>query len=190
MRGLKFGLMAAALAGAMACAAPASADTVLFQTTTNLSDTGGFALDDYLLTPGQSWGFTLSSPASLVSADATYTLTYDQARFFEDGTPDLANTGHYSFDTVLPLYQFGDILYMISCSSQQPRNSYYESGALYQTRQVFNSLTIHADYGVDDAGEPVTFSLIAVPEPGTWALMILGFGMAGAALRARPQLAA
>jgi hypothetical protein len=27
--------------------------------------------------------------------------------------------------------------------------------------------------------------LIAVPEPGTWAMMILGFGIAGASLRRR-----
>ncbi len=32
----------------------------------------------------------------------------------------------------------------------------------------------------------VTFEAAAVPEPGAWALMILGFGVAGAALRRRP----
>lgn len=34
-------------------------------------------------------------------------------------------------------------------------------------------------------GVPVT----AVPEPGTWALMIAGFGLMGAALRSRKSLA-
>ena len=34
-----------------------------------------------------------------------------------------------------------------------------------------------------------TFSAIAAPEPGTWALMIGGFGMAGAAIRRRRSLA-
>ncbi len=35
-----------------------------------------------------------------------------------------------------------------------------------------------------------SFSLTAVPEPSTWALAILGFGMAGAALRRRSALGA
>jgi hypothetical protein len=34
-----------------------------------------------------------------------------------------------------------------------------------------------------------TFAAIAAPEPGTWALMIGGFGMAGAAIRRRRSLA-
>jgi len=36
-----------------------------------------------------------------------------------------------------------------------------------------------------DAPFHLTFREVAVPEPGTWALMILGFGGIGAALRAR-----
>lgn len=38
--------------------------------------------------------------------------------------------------------------------------------------------------GPDDPGNPVG----AVPEPGTWAMMILGFGLCGAALRRRRGL--
>lgn len=36
----------------------------------------------------------------------------------------------------------------------------------------------------DNFGE-ITFNITAVPEPGAWALMILGFGATGAALRSR-----
>jgi hypothetical protein len=37
-------------------------------------------------------------------------------------------------------------------------------------------------------GEPgATLSISAVPEPAAWATMIVGFGLAGAALRRRPQ---
>jgi hypothetical protein len=39
-------------------------------------------------------------------------------------------------------------------------------------------------------GTPETFTLAGTPEPGTWALMLLGFGAAGAALRARRRAAA
>lgn len=38
--------------------------------------------------------------------------------------------------------------------------------------------------------DDVTFQAAAVPEPATWALMIGGFGLAGASLRARRRLAA
>jgi hypothetical protein len=38
---------------------------------------------------------------------------------------------------------------------------------------------VHTDFG---------FRIAAVPEPGTWALMILGFGGTGALLRRRRQL--
>jgi hypothetical protein len=49
----------------------------------------------------------------------------------------------------------------------------------------------------DDLSEPqppafsdAAFEAAAVPEPGAWALMILGFGMAGAAMRGRRRLTA
>lgn len=52
--------------------------------------------------------------------------------------------------------------------------------ALEQGRAYFN---IHTD--VFPAGEIRGFYAAAVPEPGVWALLIAGFGLAGAALRRR-----
>ena len=43
--------------------------------------------------------------------------------------------------------------------------------------------TVGAD--IDAVGAISTRAVAVVPEPGTWALMILGFGLAGAGLRAR-----
>jgi hypothetical protein len=45
-------------------------------------------------------------------------------------------------------------------------------------------------YGTEDEGIPfVAFSEIAIPEPSTWALLIAGFGLAGATLRRRGRAA-
>jgi len=52
-----------------------------------------------------------------------------------------------------------------------------------QIRQV--TFTSRGDFmSIDD----VSFTLSAAPEPATWALMISGFGMAGASLRARRRM--
>jgi hypothetical protein len=45
-------------------------------------------------------------------------------------------------------------------------------------------------YASFSSGSSASFSAGVVPEPGTWALMILGFGGAGAMLRSRRQLSA
>ena len=50
-------------------------------------------------------------------------------------------------------------------------------------------------YGADEAnpisfytdGNPITVTVSAVPEPATWAMMIIGFGGAGVAIRRRRQ---
>jgi len=54
---------------------------------------------------------------------------------------------------------------------------YYDFGGDYVTSITFNSS--------DDAFEFDGLAGTAVPEPGTWALMILGFGGAGAMIRRR-----
>lgn len=56
---------------------------------------------------------------------------------------------------------------------------------IYQLTAGFYTQQTTYDFTVDR----VTFG-VAVPEPGTWALMILGFGTAGAALRRRRRATA
>jgi hypothetical protein len=44
--------------------------------------------------------------------------------------------------------------------------------------------------GYPQNGTPGTFSVTAVPEPATWAMMLVGFGGLGAAMRSRRKLVA
>ena len=76
----------------------------------------------------------------------------------------------------------------------------FQAGHQYEAQLIFDSFV----NGVDDGtGVPITarndlrtdvfFDVptpVSVPEPASWALMLLGFGALGAALRSRPRLAA
>jgi hypothetical protein len=58
--------------------------------------------------------------------------------------------------------------------------------------KAFEKITFTADKGIEDIRQvALAPGVAAIPEPGTWALMIVGFGLAGAALRRqREQTAA
>ncbi|HWI86921.1 MAG TPA: FxDxF family PEP-CTERM protein [Sphingomonas sp.] len=54
------------------------------------------------------------------------------------------------------------------------------------TAFALNVVTIHGhSYGNASYGANVSFIPLSTPETGTWAMMVIGFGMAGSALRAR-----
>lgn len=60
-------------------------------------------------------------------------------------------------------------------------------GSEYEIYSNSSWLNLYLD---SDYGTEYTYSFRAVPEPTTWAMMVLGFGLAGAGLRRRrPQLA-
>ena len=61
--------------------------------------------------------------------------------------------------------------------------SHFDTGA--GTYSVTQRYTISAAAAAGDRSASPTITLGAIPEPGTWALMILGFGGAGAMLRRR-----
>ena len=54
-------------------------------------------------------------------------------------------------------------------------------------RQVARFFTLYAETLISEIN--VNFEVSAVPEPATWAMMIAGFGLAGAALRRRSKAA-
>uniref|UniRef100_UPI00286B0922 PEPxxWA-CTERM sorting domain-containing protein n=1 Tax=Phenylobacterium sp. TaxID=1871053 RepID=UPI00286B0922 len=58
--------------------------------------------------------------------------------------------------------------------------------------QAWSTGTLNLYYWDENAGDNtgfVTASISAVPEPVTWTMMILGFGLAGSALRRRRAMA-
>lgn len=78
--------------------------------------------------------------------------------------------------------------------------SFTFQGGAPQPANIFATTLVASGYGVLEAGESIaagSFSVTrvttpppvgAIPEPGTWALMLLGFGFVGAAMRRRPAI--
>jgi hypothetical protein len=57
------------------------------------------------------------------------------------------------------------------------------NGSGFANPNIINSITTGGRFGPN-----FTYTLAAVPEPATWAMMIIGFGMAGTAMRTRRRV--
>jgi hypothetical protein len=75
-------------------------------------------------------------------------------------------------------------------NSQNPTRSRSGSVTLAQGQFLAFIVNNGGSYSNDSTGFNFTLTSAAVPEPSAWALMILGFGGAGAALRGRSRRAA
>lgn len=104
------------------------------------------------------------------------------------GTPQLSPSGHYQFDQVFhftpPHVDLYGWLFSLASGPYNEVNFYSPGGGP----------AIIVDWGtLDGASSQITTAILtvsSVPEPTTWALMILGFGLIGATLRRRhPVLA-
>lgn len=67
----------------------------------------------------------------------------------------------------------------------------YETAFIHRTGTVYGKMTLLTPYTKNKVYPhkdlTQSFAIAAIPEPGTWTLMIGGFGLAGAALRRRRQ---
>ena len=82
-----------------------------------------------------------------------------------------------------PLSPFGGV----SLSAGNLTCSYADRGYLAQGEAIVAVINRAGSYGSDSTG--LNFTLTAVPEPASWALLIAGFGLTGAVLRRRRAVA-
>ncbi|MDG6080146.1 PEP-CTERM sorting domain-containing protein [Erythrobacter litoralis] len=149
-----------------------------------------------------------SGMVTSTSTDTTATLDYSARGF--DGTWTLAGvsdvTGSYTFDfTSEGFYSFFAVTAAASAFSGETVFSLYDAGpanccaspsnGFLYTGSVMLDLVAGQEFGFRLSGANFdsaqtlrgTFSVVqatgAVPEPATWALFILGFGVIGAAMR-------
>jgi len=77
----------------------------------------------------------------------------------------------------------------LTITGGSPQTAFYQGlGATWAAAHAADATFANGIYDVD--GHHQGFVLGSVPEPSTWALMIGGFGLAGAMLRRRRSLAA
>jgi PEP-CTERM motif len=149
-------------------------DTTLF---TMLGDEIGSQFDKITL-QGVSGIFTGAGTYTLnhvlFEVDVNATTVHDVSGFFANtGTSDL---GPFSYN--VPYFLHIDSSDTITLGG----NSITSNGYIF----TINSLVLNS--GVGSAEGDLTFTAVAVPEPASWALMLAGFGLAGAALRRRPSV--
>ena len=156
----------------------------------------------------------LASPASAAtflftfegdgSADASGTLTTEDTPNISGGLLITGISGTYRGAPITALLAPGtfggnDNLLFPDAPSLLRFSFTFLSGAP-QPANIFATTLVASGYGVLEAGENIaagTFTATrvqtpppvgAIPEPDTWALMLLGFGFVGAALRRRPAM--
>jgi len=138
--------------------------------------------------------FNASSFTALNSLTAGQGVTIDTGVF----TPD-AGAGGQNFLSIFDLTggstvysDFGDN----TRSAWAVGSGIFQSGHQYEAQLIFDSFVSGADNGVPTTGRndlrtDLFFTVGApTPEPGVWALMILGLGLTGAMLRRRQAAAA
>ena len=140
----------------------------------NLTDDAGL----YILNGGLNLYNVANGPANIVTAGTAF-----DARLSRDGS-----TG------VITGYLNGVLQFSYTDTS----NSYLASTNLYflrdDTRQNGEDSAGSADFirisDVATGAPPVSTTVAAVPEPASWALMLVGFGSVGFAIRRRQKVAA
>ncbi|KRB48918.1 PEPxxWA-CTERM sorting domain-containing protein [Phenylobacterium sp. Root700] len=207
-------LVTVALAATALTAVPATAAQILYLSGSNYAEAvhndgqaagnsitlktqpGGYLVDytanaGAALTPNGNGFGKQNGPFSLVTVDP---LTVGFSKMGFTLTPGGKNNLNYKFDVLVNFVGGGSQL----LSGLLPSNGKVDIWA--DTGEVFDSLTIQNLQGrakSKDSWAPYNFSdirhtsfdavalMTAVPEPATWAMMIIGFGAVGSMVRRR-----
>jgi len=177
----RFILAAAASAAAIVAAAPASAVTYVSNLGTVSVPPDAFFTPSLLVSTGTVdayYNFTLASDFAVNGA--SFTSTNPNAVSFTSvgvysGTATGASAGtptgtRFAFNGLQETNSFGNGIGFAPVLLQAGSYTIYLSGNAATTNTI---------------GSSIRFS--AIPEPATWGLMLLGFGMVGFGLRARKQ---
>ena len=206
--GIKYLVCAASAALLMVSAtSPASAATITGLWNTAVDGSNNLlvdgSVDTHYVLNGSDAPIVYNHPAYLTAGDArfigaeanggytsnpnTYTLTFDLAGL---NPLTAALSGFFAADNYGSVYLNNNLL------AAQPAQTIYENfqklTSFSATAAQFVSGSNVLKFVVTDTGPPSALIVsglsgmaMAVPEPASWALMIVGFGLAGAALRRR-----
>lgn len=215
MRSTSFGVCTATALAIVGMAAPAAATvynlsltgTVANETTGSFDVGGGVTLGFGKLILDGFTPFTIASGDTVnidVTLDGPFTVPISVAspgfgQFFgvnifgtnESGPTGASNTGSVLFSGLTPANlqnpQTGACGNCLSVLLSQPVGPEFSFTGLHSTSDIAG---VFAPFDLTGASISYQVTLAAVPEPGTWTLMIAGFGLVGAAVRRRRGLAA
>jgi hypothetical protein len=124
---------------------------------------------------------------------ATYAVTFDVGAFFVGGYGSYGNATVELFVNGVQAGSFQNILSLSTAGSDYQTFSHSFTGTGAATNVAFYSsqsqTSSNLGVGLDNVGVTMTAAPPpgSVPEPTTWALMISGFGIAGAMLRRKAR---
>lgn len=160
-----------------------------------ITATGYFDFVFVPLEQHQAYELMVSAPGDIVTAAGELEWIGNRQAYREDGSYDFVNSQNVNLLTPISLTLNGSTITSAFVSTGA-YEVYWPNGTIkYQFTPIVAenshvSLFIRARVDPVWAGDHVTLSVEAVPEPATWALMVAGFGFAGGALRRRVSHAA
>jgi hypothetical protein len=181
---MKKAFLVFAASSAAAIAVPAGAATIITPVGTTFT-----AATPYTFSFGQS-SFTLTGTGDIFNPTAVSTGGTGQFNtIFGSPTSDFVNRGTVTFGAgdqyaafaAPTTIRFSNSDNFIGLRATDNGQTFY--GYAFTTDNVINSFAFESVAGA--AITATTAIQSAVPEPATWAMMIFGFGMTGAAMRRR-----
>ena len=177
-------LACAAALGVVVPVSPAEATTTL-----GAADYPGGAVSsyggDFTLAPGRyRINLAFSQSVDDVYGGVEETYTYNDFCDFGDGGGAEYCGG--DDDPILPLFaRVSPTLYSLNVTVGAPSTTFYPPGSIVVREDSYYTCCSYNFDVTSGAAGHFTLSYMAVPEPGTWLMMLLGFGAIGFAARRR-----